>query len=229
MTHDTPPPGPPDDARDPELAALLAVPPLDDVTRRRLVRTAVDATSAPPVVASTRSKSRLGAAMGVAAALAVGAIVGAVVVTRPSEPDTPSAARASSTVPSTAPAAAEAEAGAPAPQSADDQVSGEDPAGAPPQELGDLGVVRGAAALRQAIEDSFEQGGASEPRAVTPAPPCRNTPVGTLGLVAITAAGEAQLDGLPVVVLVGPTPQGEDQALALDPARGCTTVARVTL
>jgi hypothetical protein len=108
-------------------------------------------------------------------------------------------------------------------------VSGQEPAGAPPQELGDLGVVRGAAALRRAIEDGFEQGGASEQRAAAPAPPCRSTPAGTLGLVAVTAAGEAQLDGVPVVVLVGPTPQGEDQALALDPARGCTTVERVTL
>jgi hypothetical protein len=216
----TPDPGA---GRDQRLASLLEVPALDEATRRRLVRTAAER-AASPAVSTSRSMGRLGAAVGVAAALLVGAVVGAVVVTRPSDPETPSAARASSTEPTTA----AAEAAAPAPQSADDEVSAQDPSGAPPQELGDLGAVRGIGELRAAISAGFEQGAAAE-QATADSLPCRQQQAGLLGFVVVSAIGEAQLDGLPVVVLVGPSPTGEDLVVALDPARGCEIVRRVTL
>jgi hypothetical protein len=225
------PPTSDDDRRDEQLAAVLDVPPLDEATRHRLVRTA--ATAGPAASrgggrargpASGRSKGRLGAAMGVAAALVVGAVVGAVVVTRPSEPDTPSAAGASSTAPTTA----VAEAAAPAPQSADAEVSAGDAGGAPPQALGNLGLLRGTGELRAAIDNGFQQGVSSAPSNAA-AVPCGDRDPGRLGLVVHAALGEAQLDGLPVVVLVGPSPTGQDEVAVHDPARGCEIVERLTL
>jgi hypothetical protein len=215
----------PDADRDGEVAALLAVAPLDETTRRRLVRTASEAADEPPAAGTApRSIGRMGAAVGVAAALLVGAVVGAVVVTRPSDPATPTAAKA----PSTAPTTAAAEVVAPEPRSAEDQASTEATTGAPPQQLGDLGTVRGIAGLREALSGRFEAGGDTD-RAAASGLPCLQYDAGLLGLVVVTANAEAQLDGLPVVVLVGPSPTGEDLAIVLDPARGCEILQRVTL
>ncbi len=219
---DAPRPAPgPDDDRDPALAAALAVAPLAETTRRSLVRTAVAAAS-PRSEAPARTR-RFGAVVGVAAALLVGAVVGAVVVTRPPEPDTPSAARASSTAPTTA----AAELASPAPESVEDEVSAVEPSGQPPQDLGDLGTVRGASQLRAAIAGGFERGDTGGAR--RDALPCADRDAGLLGLVVVSAVAEAQLDGLPVIVLVGPTPTGETEAFALDPARGCELVERFPL
>ncbi len=219
----TPAPETPEgDARDAHVAALLEVPALDTVTRRRLVRTAVEH-GARSEAGPSRSLGRLGAAVGVAAALAVGAVVGAVVVTRPSD-DTPTAARVASTEPTTA----AAEAAAPAPQSADAEGSGQATSGAPPQQLGDLGIVRGVAGLREALNGRFERGRGTE-AAPADGLACLEQDPGLLGLVVATAHAEAQLDGLPVVVLVGPSPAGQNLAIVLDPARDCEIVQRVTL
>src|SRR5438093_7984840 len=87
--------GPPDEPRDERVAELLAVEPLDPVTRRRLVKTAV--ASAP------WRRPRLAVLVPVAAALMVGAVVGLVVVTHPDD-STPTAAPASSTSVAAAPA-----------------------------------------------------------------------------------------------------------------------------
>ena len=148
---------PDDGGRDAEIAAALEVPALDETTRRRLVRTAADAADEPPAGASTRSVSRLGAAIGVAAVLLVGAVVGAVVVTRPDDPQTPTAARAPSTSPTTGAAGA-----APAPQSAEDAPPEEQDAatvsGGPPEQLGDLGTAEGETGLRQALDSAFREG-----------------------------------------------------------------------
>jgi hypothetical protein len=88
--------------------------------------------------------------------------------------------------------------------------------------------VRGIGELRAAISAGFEQGAAAE-QATADSLPCRQQQAGLLGFVVVSAIGEAQLDGLPVVVLVGPSPTGEDLVVALDPARGCEIVRRVTL
>src|SRR5262245_34992590 len=222
-------PDTPDDAgRDAELAAALAVPPLDETTRRRLVRAAAAAADEPPADADPRSVSRLGAALGVAAVLLIGAVVGAVVVTRPEDPTTPTAARASSTSPTTAVAGA-----APAPQSADEEAATDQDAaavsGAPPQQLGDLGVAEGEEGLRQALDTGFEKATSERSTAAAEPVPCSDGDPAVVGLVSVSAEGTAVLDRRAVTVLVGTTPEGEDVAIVIDPARGCELVQRVAL
>jgi hypothetical protein len=219
----------PDDAgRDAAIAAALEVPALDETTRRRLVRAAADAADEPPGGAAPRSVNRLGAAIGVAAVLLIGAVVGAVVVTRPDDPQTPTAARAPNTSPTTAAGGA-----APAPQSAEEGSATDQDAAAAvpalPQELGDLGAFEGALGLRQAIETAFRNAGAERSAATSEAVPCRTADPAIYGLVRVTAAGEADRDGAAVTVLVGPSPEGQDVAVVIDPARGCELVQRVTL
>jgi hypothetical protein len=220
--------GPDDGGRDAEIAAALEVPALDETTRRRLVRTAADAADEPPVGASARSVSRLGAAIGVAAVLLVGAVVGAVVVTRPDDPQTPTAARAPSTSPTTGAAGA-----APAPQSAEDAPSEEQDAatvsGGPPEQLGDLGTAEGETGLRQALDSAFKKAAAERSTAAVEAVPCSDGDPAVVGLAQFTAEGVAVLDRRAVTVLVGPTPEGQDVAVVIDPARGCELVQRVAL
>ncbi len=217
---------PDDGGRDAEIAAALEVPALDETTRRRLVRTAADAADEPPAGASTRSVSRLGAAIGVAAVLLVGAVVGAVVVTRPDDPQTPTAARAPSTSPTTGAAGA-----APAPQSAEESATDQDAAAAAalPQELGDIGTFDGEMGLRQALDAAFREADAERSAATSEAVPCRTADPAIYGLVQVSAAGEAESDGRAVTVLVGPTPEGQDVAVVIDPGRGCELLQRVAL
>jgi hypothetical protein len=206
-----------DDAqRDPELAAVLAVAPLDDLTRARLVRTAI--VEHPGV---SRPRGRLPAALGVAAALVIGAMIGALVVTRPDAPEPTTAARAAATslAPSSPAPASPAEAGA----------SAFDPAAATP--LGDLGVVASVGALRDAITARLEA--ADEPAVAAPggavvADSCVARGPDAAGLVVISAVGTAILGSAPVVVLVGPSPGGENLAVALDPP-SCAVLQMVTL
>jgi hypothetical protein len=67
------------DDRDPRLRELLDVEPLDDVTRRRLVRTALDATQAPPAPRRTVARHWLPVAAAAALVLVVGGVVTAYV------------------------------------------------------------------------------------------------------------------------------------------------------
>ena len=210
-----------DDAqRDLELAAVLAVAPLDDLTRARLVRTAIvehpDATRPD----TTRPGGRLTAALGVAAALVIGAMIGALVVTRPDDPEPTTAARApvTSSVPSSPPPGAPADAGAPS----------FDPAAA--TLLGDLGAVASVTALRDTIAARLEAagGGAAAPDGAVTADGCVARGPDAAGLVVISAIGTATLGPTPVVVLVGPTSSGENLAVALDPA-SCAVLQTITL
>ena len=96
-------------------------------------------------------------------------------------------------------------------------------------DLGDLGAVANAAGLRAAINGRLEAGTSSS---VVSSPCLTQNPrgvAGIYGLVAVTAAGSATLDGDTVVVLIGPTPAGTSVAVVLDVDRGCAFVRNVPL
>jgi hypothetical protein len=199
----------PDSDRDQELAAVLAVAPLDDVSRRRLVRTALAERRR-----TTRPVGRLAAGLGIAAALVIGVVIGSLVVTRPDDPEPTTAARAPASSPAPSSPAPSADAGVPALA----------PAATP---LGDLGALDSARALRDAITARLEDG--EDPAAESSiAGSCLARGPETVGLVVISAFGTATLDAAPAVVLVGPTPSGKNLALALDPA-SCAVLETVTL
>jgi hypothetical protein len=192
MSEETPTPEPetpgtPDegDTRDERIAAALAVEPLDEVTRRRLVRTAV--ASAPS------RRPRLALIAPVAAAIVVGLVVGAVLVNRPDDPP---------------PTAAPATADAPEPRAAGDQAL--EAAGAPPA-LGDLGDVTDPAALRQALATARDSEAAR--KAAAAATGCAAEPPPDAGAVVATATGTS--DGESVVVVVGLDPEVGEVAIVL--------------
>jgi hypothetical protein len=199
------------DQRDEALAALLAVPPLDDVTRRRLVREALDRPLPRP--------SRVIAVASVAAALAIGALVGAVLVTEPEQPAATTAQRAPT--PSVSPeAAADGEAFSPAGRL--------EAASIPVTPLGDLGDVTAPADLRDAIDAGFERSaGPTEDSAIVGYPCAANAPE-TFGLVAPSALGIGTYEGVAVTVVVGTTPAGEAVAVVVQ-ADTCGVVANVRL
>jgi hypothetical protein len=215
LTPDALPPedlAPDERGRDPKLAALLAVPPLDDLARRRMVDVALR--ERPRAV---RPVGRAAAALGVAAALLIGVVVGAVVVTRPDDPQTTTAARAPEANDAATKDAAGAEAAAPELVPASDAAN----------PLGDLGVLDTPGALRAAITARLEAGEAlaASPAAST----CLALTPDRFGLVTVTAVGTATLDARgQVVVLVGPTPEGDEAAVAVSPTE-CTVLERVPL
>jgi hypothetical protein len=193
LTPDDPAPqdlAPDDRGRDPELGALLAVPPLDEVTRRRMVDVAV--AERPR---AGRPVGRTTAAIGVAAALLIGVLVGAVVVTRPDDPQTTTAGRAP-----------EATAAAPRDAAADSAPPTVAPAPGSENQLGDLGTVASPAALRAAITNRLESGAALAASEL--AASCLARGPEAAGLVVVSAVGTATYAASgQVVVLVGTTPQ----------------------
>jgi hypothetical protein len=216
----------PQSDRDDEVAATLAVPPLEESTRRVLVRLALDEADAGVVdEAAPRRFGRWGPALGLAAALVIGAVVGAAIVTQPGDQGTRTAAQAPTTQ------AGEGRAKA-APEAADQQSAAEAPAAAssaPAVDLGDLGTVSGPDAIKDAVRARLEAGTGSTSASVPCLNPSSNAAAGIYGLVVISAAGTATLDGSEVVVLVGPTTAGEDVAVVLDVSRGCAFVRNIHL
>lgn len=187
---------------DPDVVAALAVAPLDDLTRRRLVRAALD--QAPPIASPIpRPAARLVTVVGIAAALLVGTVVGTIVVTRPDDPERTTAARAPAVA--AAPLATESA-----------------------TRLGDLGNVASPEALRAAIAGRLEAGDGTA-FDTSSALPCVDGSAAAAGLVVLGALGTATLGGsTPVVVLVGPTPAGKSVAVALD-ASSCAVLETVSL
>ena len=199
-----------DVGRDRELGDALAVAPLDDVTRRRLVRVALEQ-HASPLIAPT-GRRRMLTVVGVAAALLVGVVVGTAVVTRPEAPTTPNAA-----------GAGQSEANKQAAERSPDAAA---PAGAsvvPAQALGDLGAATDIQGLVRAVDVRLQSGRSSEAEdAANAFAQCADAAVDPL--VLISAAGAATLGGRPVVVRVGTAPSGDILVVALD-ALDCTVVA----
>ncbi len=189
-------------------AALLAVPPLDEVTRRRMVDVGGRASGRGPA----RPVGRTTAALGVAAALLLGVVVGAVVVTRPDDPQTdhrrPGAWRPRRRRPRTPARRTAAPTLAPAPGSEN--------------QLGDLGSRR-VARPRCAPRSRTASRPGPPSRRRSSRPPVWRGPEAA-GLVAVSAVGTATYaDAGPVVVLVGTTPAGENVAVAVTPT-DCTVV-----
>ena len=219
----------PNDDRDPELAAALAVPALDESTRRALVDAALDAvddvdeTEAAAPGHPQQGPRRMAAALGLAAAVVIGAVVGAAIVNQPDDRDPHQAA---------APTTAIQEQARAAPDSAGDlESAAEAPAGssAPITDLGDLGPVAGPDGLRAAVNARLQAGTFSAPASVPCATSSAGATSGIYGLVAVTAAATADLDGTGVVVLIGPTPAGANVGVVLDPSRGCEFIRNVQL
>ena len=193
------------DRRDSQLAALLAVEPLDEFTRRRLVRRAINTAYPTP-------RGRLVAVVSIAAAIAIGVGVGAILVHQPHVPG-PTTAAGGPTVTAVAPkAAVDAPAAAIAP--------------GPINALGNLGDVTTAASLRAAVSGA-EQRGATQNENITQSP-CVGIDPTSIGLVAIVAAGVGDSDGRPVAVLVGTSPAGVALAVVVQQP-DCTLLRTVKL
>jgi hypothetical protein len=223
--------GPEQIGRDPELAATLAVPALDAATRRRLVTTALEAEDldtddTDDDELAHRRSSRVAAAFALAAAIVIGAVVGTVIVTQPEDQAARTVARAPETTGQEA-----AKAASPDGAGATDSRAAEAPAAAsaPLVDLGDLGTISGADGVRAAVEARLEAGATATPGSSPCLQVSPDAAAGIYGLVSITAAGTADLDGRTVVVFVGPTTAGDSVAVLLDPARGCEFIQNVSL
>jgi hypothetical protein len=208
-TRDPRPPRPPADGRDLRVAAWLAVDPLDEVTRGRLVRAALDATESAS--APTRPARRLAAAVAVAAALLVILLVGLAVLvprtedTRPTALDAPAGKRA---------AGVDA-----APESAGASV----PAVLVLPSIGDLGDVstpdRLARAARPRLPPTIDSTSVTVSGCAVAAGRAFGTP---------TAAGTARIDGRRAVVIVTEQPAGTTAAVAVE-GRTCDRAVSVLL
>jgi hypothetical protein len=206
-----------DDARDEQVAAALAVEPLDDLTRRRLVSTAADAAAADSRAADAdaadpddvdvgesgrQGRSRLTVLLPVAAAIAIGVVVGALVVTRPDDSTTTAARQDTNTT------VAAGAGSAPAPQAAANPPALNESSALKP--LGDLGDVSQSASLKQAVTAAR-----SKAAATTPTGACADIPPADLGLASTSAAGTGTASGQAVNVVVGTDATGETIAVVL--------------
>lgn len=193
MTDELPP-----DERDEQLASLLEVPPLDDVTRRRLVTRALDDADArrPP----SRRLARLLVPAAAALVALVLAGVGVFALVNRDGGDTTTAAR------SRTPAATSPGGGEPTP---DESASAESAAGV--HDLGDVGDVSDPGDLRRVVRARLDQPPPA-PRATAPA--CLERAV--TGTPAPSAFGTGTHRGRPVLVLVLPASGDRSTAVLLD-------------
>jgi hypothetical protein len=202
------------DAPDERLAAALAVPPLDDVTRRRLVREALDRPVPRP--------SRMLAAASIAAALAIGGLIGAVLVTGPPQADTTTAQRAPT-------ASAESDQGAGAAPESFETLEGDARfAAAPVSSLGELGDITSPADLRAAIDLAFERSAGPIAADQIVGYPCAAHPAESFGLAATNALGIGTYDGVAATVMIGTSPAGDALAVVVHTGT-CAVLASVTL
>lgn len=198
--------------RDERIAALLAVAPLDEVTRRRLVREALDRPLPKP--------SRLPAAMAVAAAVIVGIVVGTVLV-QDENPVATTTAQGGQPSATASPDAFELQKNA-APGAAESTVG-------PITPLGGLGDITKPADLREAVDGGFARAdGPTDDGALPLEYPCAATPPETFDLVATTALGLGFYRGFPVTIFVGTSPDGEARAVVVRQS-DCTELASVNL
>lgn len=223
----TPPTGPDDRSdpdRDPRVAGWLAVEPLDDVTRTRLVGTALAgaaaASSADTADARTaagdpavtpigpRRRSPYATLVSVAAAVLVAlVVVGAVLL--PGDGDD-STRTAKGTPPTASASAASGQAGDSARAPQDSALAEADAVPLALPSLGDLGDVSTEARLARAARVAFAAG----PNAsTTPVIGCAVTEAGALGTPA--AAGTGTIDGRPAVIVVVAGGSGANAAVAV--------------
>ena len=194
------------DVRDERLAALLAVAPLEDHTRARLVRRALDA--AP---ASSPRRRRSALLLSAAAALLVIVVTAAAIVATSGGGQTSRAARrATRPIPAAGP-----QAGIPAPGSA---------AQVGPRDLGAVGDVTDAARLRRVVNGPASPTG--------PSLDVVRQACGTVGIVAgvtrVDTVGTAVDAGQAAAIVVGR--DGTGRRVAVVVARhGCAALQRLPL
>lgn len=222
-----PPPSPADDARDARVAAWLAVDPLDEITRARLVRDAVaGADGATPVGADRRRRGPLLAVAAVVVALV--AVTLAVLATR--DPG-------SSTTAADTPRTETGPAAAPAPESS--RRSDEPVAAAPGQavapagdsagtalvlaDLGDLGDVSTPDRLGAAVAARLSVSGGTTTTTVTGCASDAGRAFGTP-----VAAGTGEIGGRPATVVVATQAAGTTAAVAVR-GRSCARGVSVVL
>jgi hypothetical protein len=193
------------DGRDEHVAALLEVPPLDDVTRRRLVAGAL-AEAEPRRARTRRVLFPAAAALVVLVLVGVGAFV---LATRGGNGGDGTAARTTTAAPGTQPGA---------PQAGEADAS---QAGIP--DLGDLGDLTDQSELRRSLA-SARRAPATAQRAA--APPCLDRAV--TGSPAPEAFATGTNQGRPVLVLVLPSGADSTTAVLLD-QETCQAVAVISL
>jgi hypothetical protein len=197
------------DGRDERLAALLAVAPLEDHTRARLVRRALDAA---PVSSPGRRRPAL--LLSAAAALLVIVVTGAAILATSGGGQTSRAARrAARPTPVAGP-----QAGIPGPGSA---------AQVAPRDLGAVGDVTGAARLRQVVAGPASATGRSLDSIRSACGPVG--PSGAAGRVTrIDTVGTAVDAGQPAAILVGRDGTGRRVAVVIA-LHDCSVLQRLPL
>lgn len=191
---------PRDDTRDPRVGEALRVEPLDEVTRTRLVTTAL--ARAPAPVRPARRARLISASAAAAVAAALTAMVVASVVGLGSSDDGSRPAATGAQTSDRARTRADA-----APESAASPADRSGQGDATLPDLGDLGDVSVARALRMAV-------GAVRPAGTTRPPECAL--VAARGLGVPVAAGTGTVTGAPVTVFLVEPPQGGRAALVVD-------------
>jgi hypothetical protein len=229
----------PDDAepgatgRDEELAARLAVPPLDELTRRRLVRDALDAAPA----AKPRSHRRVPWWAAAAAVLVLAVAATALALRSGSgSGDRPTAA-----APTTRPAGgsqprAESNSGTTAPLSPDRRLAVPAPsqAQASSASLGDLGEVADRRTLRERVAAAQRSFSADKSAAGSAAPASSTLRCATALAAAqpqlgpVLGSGTATFHGAPATVVTARNRSGKLVAVVILDA-GCTVEAPVTI
>jgi hypothetical protein len=183
-------------ARD-ALGAAEPVPALDDVTRRRLVRTAVDAAADDRDARTSTWMRRLGPLGAAAAVLAVVVGLGALVVSGGDDSD-------STAVSSEDSSSDDSGGGAGAESATPDAVGGA------PSDLGDLGDVSDLDALAAEVRDASR--GAGDLDATQATLPCTEE-ITALEPGPIVATGTGTFEGRPAVVVVTTDAAGEQVVL----------------
>jgi hypothetical protein len=199
-------PGKGADVRDEELAALLAVAPLEDHTRARLVRRALD--EAPVVSSRRRGPTRR---LSAAAALLVVVVTGAAILATSGGGQTSRAARRTARP---APAAGP-QVGTPGPGSA---------AQVAPRDLGAVGDVTDAARLRHVVAGPASGTG----RSLDAIRAACGTAVDIAGVTRVDTVGTAVDAGQPAAIVVGRDGTGHRVAVIVA-RRGCATLQRLPL
>jgi hypothetical protein len=203
---------PDDDARDERIRAALEVEPLDDVTRRRLVSTALAATADDSSASVTTTKSLAARWIAAAAAIVVVLVVAFALITAPGGNDEQQAS-----TPPRSPVAEQKAAGdtasSSAPQAGTPSAgSAFSPAAVNVGDFGDLNVPANLARLRTALEADRAAASANAASSLSPlsasteldALPCRaDLPAGT-----VKAVGTGTLDGRRAVVVLTTRPDG---------------------
>jgi hypothetical protein len=225
----------PPDRRDEHVAELLEVPPLDEVTRRRLVTNALDATAPATTPATTSAAAPRGRRLLAiaAAALAVVAVGAGVLVVATND----DGGSGTSTVAGRPQAEKDADAGtgesgeqpttAPAPEAVHPAAGDEASTLSTLRNLGDLGDVTDPNRLRAAVNGGLAgQAPNRQANFDVAAQPCAANP--PAGEVAPIAVGSGRFENDAVVILVVPKALDSYEVTVLDAAT-CTPRSTVTL